>query len=110
MTKSPFKVVWVKALIAFQIPFFTALGGALTPYTMGTVTIPTSHFLRILLVVIVLSAALVAGYSGLGSFLSTTFSEHKAKADAANDDEPETTPQVIPEPTAKGPTTIGVSK
>lgn len=83
---SPFKTVWLKAAIAFQIPFFTALGGALTPYVLGGAAIPQSHWLRVALIVVVISACLVAGYSGLSSFLSTSYSEHKDKLEAGRSD------------------------
>ena len=93
MNKSIFKIIWLKAWVAFCIPFFTTLGGVLTPYTTGDVHVSSNIWIRLLIGVIVLSAALVAGFSGLSSFLSTTFAEHKIKQEAGLDDS-DPTPQM----------------
>jgi hypothetical protein len=78
---NPFKVIWLKAGVAFGIPFFTALGIALEPFSTGDSAQP-----NVAGWLIIICAPLVAGFSGLGSFLSTTFAEHKAKTEAGLDD------------------------
>ena len=101
MNNSPFKVVWLKAWGALTIPIFTVIGGALTPYISGDAVIPQSHGKRWLIGIIIFAAAYVAGYSGLTSFLSTTFAEHKAKQESGVDDDqpaPITAAQVAASP------------
>ena len=88
---SIFKVIWLKAVVAFGIPFFTAAGGALMPFSTADVASPSTIGWCI-----IVSASLVAGFSGLGSFLSTTFAEHKQKQEAGVEDTAPTPQVVIP--------------
>lgn len=84
MNNSPFKVVWLKAFISFLIPLLTALVGSLSPYSL-TGAVPPNHFAM----AIIAASALIAGASALSSFLSTSFSDHKAKKEAGlTDDAP----------------------
>ncbi len=76
MPDSPFKVVWIKATIAFQIPFLSALSTGFGPFALSGNA--PNHWA----IALVLIAALISGYSGLSSFLSTTFAEHKANVAA----------------------------
>jgi hypothetical protein len=86
---SMFKVIWLKAVVAFGIPFFTAAGGSLMPYSTADSASPNTIGWCI-----IIFASLVAGFSGLGSFLSTTFAEHKLKQEAGVEDTAPT-PQVV---------------
>jgi len=58
MKNSPFKIIWLKAAIAFLIPFLVALGASLSPYVNGDTAQPT--FIGWLVIII---APLVAGLS-----------------------------------------------
>lgn len=88
---SIFKIIWLKAAVAFGIPFFTAAGGALMPFSTADVAQPSTIGWCI-----IVSASLVAGFSGLGSFLSTTFAEHKQKQEAGVEDTAPTPQVMIP--------------
>jgi hypothetical protein len=72
MNKQVLSIVWVEASIAFLIPFLTALGIALTPYVLSSSAQPT-----LVGWVVLICAPIVAGISGLKSFLSTTVSDAK---------------------------------
>jgi hypothetical protein len=74
-------IIWFKGIVAFGVPFFTAMGIALAPYALKDSTSP--NYVGWL---IIICAPMVAGFSGLGSFLSTSFSDHKAQLaqDAVN--------------------------
>ena len=97
MSRSLFKIVWLKAGVSFAIPFFTALGIAVQPYVGKDSAQPTFCGWLVLII-----TPLVAGLSALSSFLSTTFAEHKAQQaqDAVNDTAglPAGLPVVVPPP------------
>ncbi len=79
-------VLFLKGVVACGVPFFTALTGALAPYAMDGASIPDSKVKQVIICLIVSGAAVTAGLSGLGSFLSTSYSDHKAQMnqDAVN--------------------------
>ena len=68
-------VVYVKAAGSFIIPAGAALGAGITPFALGTVT--PNHWA----VLVVLLAALGAGYNGLTSYLSRSYADHQDKQD-----------------------------
>ena len=68
------EVLRLKGWVSFLIPFLVALSGGLGSYALPGVPRPT-----LIATIIIVSAALVAGLSGLSSFLSTVFADHKAK-------------------------------
>jgi hypothetical protein len=72
-------IIYTKAVIAFCVPFFTALGAAYSPYIGADVAQPT----KVGWLVITLTP-LVAGLSALGSFLSRSYADHM---DAQDDEE-----------------------
>src|ERR1035437_2005040 len=78
---NPFKIIWLKAGVAFTIPFFTALGIALFPYSADDDAQP-----NLIGWLIIICAPMVAGLSALSSFLSTTFAEPKAQRQSGLDD------------------------
>jgi hypothetical protein len=82
MNNSPFKIVWVKAVIAFLIPFLSGMGGAMAQYTLTGLP---PHWK--IIAIVFLCSSLVAGLSALSSYLSTSFAEHKAKVEAGNADD-----------------------
>ena len=77
MTTFP-KILWLKGCVAFAIPFLTALGAALSPYVGDGSAQPTMVGW-----IVLICAPLVAGFSALSSFLSTSFADHKAALLAA---------------------------
>jgi hypothetical protein len=77
MNNTPFKVIWLKAAIAFLIPFLTTLGGSFALYELTG--LPAHYWICL---VVVICSSLVAGLSALSSFLSTSYSEHKSKQEA----------------------------
>jgi hypothetical protein len=81
MNNSFLKIVWLKAAVSFLIPFLTAIGIAVEPYVGADSAQPTLAGW-----IVLICAPLVAGFSALSSFLSTTFAEHKAKQEAGLDD------------------------
>lgn len=91
MSKKLLSIIWVEAVIAFSIPFLTALGVALAPYVPADSAQPS---LVGWLVIII--APLVAGMSALKSFLSTTVSD--AKDSISSQSEPHT--RIAAEPPA----------
>lgn len=76
-------VIRIKAVIAFGVPFFTALGAALAPYAMEGSIVPDSKVKQFIICAIIASAAMVAGLSGIGSFLSTSFANSQASTAGA---------------------------
>ena len=70
MTKEVLSVIWIEALIAFLIPFLTALGIALAPYVPAGSSPPSWIGL-----LVIICAPLVAGLSALKSFMSTVYSD-----------------------------------
>src|ERR1035437_9430596 len=85
---NPFKIIWIKAGVAFLVPFFATLGGAFAPYVFDG--LPLHWGITIL---IIICSTMVASLSALSSFLSTTFAEHKAQQQSGLDD---TQPPPIP--------------
>ena len=81
MNNSPFKVIWLKAAIAFLIPLLAGFGGMFSQYELSGLPL---HWKIVLIVTI--CSALTAAISALASFLSTSFAEHKAKVEAGVDD------------------------
>ena len=71
------EVLILKGWVSFLIPFLVALSGGLGSYALPGVPRPT-----LIATIIIVSAALTAGLSGLSSFLSTVFADHKAKQEA----------------------------
>ena len=67
-------IIYLKAAVAFFIPFFTTLGASLAPYALDGSKPPTWIAL-----VIIAASVLVSSLSALGSFLSTSFADHKAE-------------------------------
>jgi hypothetical protein len=84
------EVLRLKGWVSFLIPFLVALSGGLGSYALPGVPRPT-----VIATIIIASAALVAGLSGLSSFLSTEFADHKAKQDT-NTAAPVTVIPVVP--------------
>src|ERR1035441_3473307 len=78
---NPFRIIWLKAGVAFLIPFFATIGGSLAPYALNGMPIHSN-----IAVVIIVCSTMVASLSALGSFLSTTFAEHKAQQQSGLDD------------------------
>src|ERR1035437_4947135 len=78
---NPFKIIWIKAGVAFLVPFFATLGGSFAPYVFDGLP---PHWGIIILIII--CSTMVASLSALSSFLSTTYSEHKAQIQSGLDD------------------------
>ena len=78
---NPFRIIWLKAAVAFLIPFFATIGGSLAPYALNGLPLHTK-----IAVIIIICSTMVASLSALGSFLSTTFAEHKAQQQSGLDD------------------------
>lgn len=76
---SPFKLIWVKAAIAFLIPLLVTLAAALDPYIGADSAQPT-----VIGWIVILCAPLVAGLSALKAFLSTDYADHKDEQTAAS--------------------------
>ena len=68
-------VIYIKAAGAFVIPAGAAMGAGITPFALGTVT--PNHW-GVLLIIL---AALGAGYNGLNSFLSRSYADHQDEQD-----------------------------
>ncbi len=107
------KVIKLKLVVAVGIPFFAALSGSLAPYALDGNVIPDSTIKRAILAIIVSSAAVGAALSGLGSFLSTSFSDHvkQQTQDAVNQAAglPAGLPQVTPAPSTTVPAPVIVA-
>jgi hypothetical protein len=78
---NPFRIIWLKAGVAFFVPFFAALGGAFSPYVFDGM--PAHWGIAIL---IIICSTMVASLSALSSFLSKTFAEHVAQQQSGLDD------------------------
>ena len=98
---NPFKIIWLKASIAALIPSLAALNGAFSLYV--NTGLPT-HW-KIFLVV-TLTATAIAGWSALGSFVSTTFADHKAQQQSGLDATPP--PPITAAQVAAAPKSVNV--
>jgi hypothetical protein len=78
---NPFRIIWLKAGVAFSVPFFATIGGSLAPYALNGLPLHTK-----IAVIIIICSTMVASLSALSSFLSTTFAEHKAQQQSGLDD------------------------
>src|ERR1017187_4787174 len=78
---NPFRIIWLKAALPILIPFFATIGGSLAPYALNGLPVHTK-----IAVIIIICSTMVASLSALGSFLSTTFEEHKAQQQSGLDD------------------------
>src|ERR1039457_5237083 len=98
---NPFKIIWLKAVVAFSVPFFATLGGSFAPYVFDGM--PSHWGITIL---IIICSTMVASLSALSSFLSTTFAEHKAQQQSGLDDSQP--PPITAAQMAAAPVTIPV--
>jgi hypothetical protein len=77
------KIIYIKGAVAFLIPFYTTLGASLAPYAIDGAKPPTT-----VAVIIIGAAVMVSSLSALGSFLSTSFADHKAEVQSQQPDNP----------------------
>lgn len=74
---NPFRIIWLKATIAFLVPFLLGMASGFGPYALVGAAPPNKYALMI-----IWCTTLGAGASALSSFLSTSYSEHKAKTES----------------------------
>jgi len=70
MNKTLFSIIWVEAVIAFLIPAGTTLDASLMAFTVAGSPMPNVPGWIVIFV-----GSIIAGASGLKSFLSTTVSD-----------------------------------
>jgi len=89
------QIIWIKAAVAFLVPFLTGFGLAAQPYVGVDAAQPTFAGWLVLI-----CAPLVAGLSALSSFLSRSYADH---VDSLQDAQPPAT--IPPKQTPEAPAT-----